>query len=62
MDRGHVSLTLNLAFLSPAITRAILRGEQPPGLNLTELLRHDLPLSWTEQEIAIRQLRAPDQL
>ena len=30
MDRGHVGLTLNLAFLSPTPTRAIVRGEQPP--------------------------------
>ncbi len=49
-DRGHVGLTLNLAFLSPALTRAIVRGEQPPGLRLTHLLAADFPLSWREQE------------
>lgn len=48
--RGHVRLTLNLAFLSPNLTRAILRGEQPPGLRLTHLLNGDIPLLWREQE------------
>jgi len=40
-DRGHVGLTLNLAFLSPVLTRAFLRGEQPPGLRLSHLLNAD---------------------
>jgi hypothetical protein len=53
LDRGHVGLTLDLAFLSPAITRAIIRGEQPPGLRLTHLLGSDIPLSWREQETMI---------
>ena len=52
-DRGHVGLTLSLAFLSPAITRAIVRGEQPSGLRLTDLLASDIPLFWPEQEAAI---------
>jgi DNA invertase Pin-like site-specific DNA recombinase len=52
-DRGHVGLTLNLAFLSPTLTRAILRGEQPPGLRLSHLLNADIPLSWREQDAAI---------
>lgn len=55
LDRGHVGLTLNLAFLSPALTRAILRSEQPPGLRLTHLLAADIPLSWREQEALIRR-------
>lgn len=50
LDRGHVGLTLNLAFLSPTITRAIVRGEQPPELRLNRLLRGKIPLSWREQE------------
>ncbi len=53
-DRGHIGLTLNLAFLSPALTHAILRGEQPPGLRLSHLLNADIPLSWREQDAAIR--------
>ena len=57
-DRGHVGLTLNLAFLSPALTRAILRGEQPSGLRLSHLLNADIPLSWREQDAAIRAATA----
>ena len=50
LDRGHVGLTLNLAFLSPTITRAIVRGEQPNELRLNRLLREAIPLSWRDQE------------
>jgi site-specific DNA recombinase len=44
LDRGHAGLTLNLAFLSPAITRAIVSAEQPPGLLLTHLLHAEFRL------------------
>jgi DNA invertase Pin-like site-specific DNA recombinase len=50
LDRGHVGRTLNLAFLSPAVTRAIVRGEQPPNMRLTWLLNAEIPLSWRAQE------------
>ena len=53
LDRGHVGLTLNLAFLSPDLTRAIVKGEQPAGLRLTHLLNADIPLSWREQAAAL---------
>jgi DNA invertase Pin-like site-specific DNA recombinase len=56
LDRGHAGRTLNLAFLSPAITRAIICGEQPPGLLLTHLLHADIPASWRLQEEAIRRI------
>ncbi|MEI9930520.1 MAG: recombinase family protein, partial [Rhizomicrobium sp.] len=56
LDRGHAGLTLNLAFLSPAITRAIVRGEQPPGLRLTHLLNAHIPADWFAQETLVRQL------
>ncbi len=52
-DRGHVAQTLSLAFLSPALTRAIVRGEQPPSLRLTHLLATDLPVSWREQDVLL---------
>jgi site-specific DNA recombinase len=55
LDRGHVGRTLNLAFLSPAITRAIVRGEQPPGLHLTNLLNADIPLSWEAQNKMLQE-------
>ena len=41
---------VRLAFLSPALQQAILTGRQPAGLTLKSLLRHPLPLDWTEQE------------
>jgi hypothetical protein len=53
LDRGHVGLTLNLAFLSPKLTRAIVHGEQPPGLRLSHLLPMDLPVSWRDQGQAV---------
>jgi hypothetical protein len=56
LDRGHVGLTLNLAFLSPSITRAILQGQQPPGLRLVHLLNARLPRLWSAQEAMVRKL------
>lgn len=50
LDRGHVGLTLNLAFLSPIIARAIVRGEQPSNLRLSRMLQEEIPLSWRKQE------------
>lgn len=55
-ERRHVGRTLSLAFLSPAITRAILKGEQPAGLHLAHLLDADIPLSWREQNALIDRL------
>jgi len=52
LDRGHVGLSLKLAFLSPTLTRAIVRGEQPSEMGLSQLLRCEIPLSWREQEAA----------
>ncbi|WP_147372423.1 hypothetical protein [Henriciella barbarensis] len=40
---------LKLAFLSPAITKAILDGRQPADLSLERILRSDLPLDWDRQ-------------
>ena len=48
-DRGHVGLTLKLAYLSPSLTRSIVRGEQPRALNITRVLNADLPISWRKQ-------------
>ena len=41
---------VKLAFLSPALQRAIMTGRQPPGLTLKRLLKHPLPLDWARQE------------
>jgi hypothetical protein len=39
-----------LAFLSPAIQRAILEGRQPASLTLSRLICTELPVAWNEQE------------
>lgn len=56
IERGHAGRILNLAFLSPTITRAILQGEQPQGLRLSHLLQADIPLSWDDQDGLIVRL------
>jgi|HubBroStandDraft_2_1064218.scaffolds.fasta_scaffold10551_4 site-specific DNA recombinase len=61
-DRGHVGLTLKLGFLSPAITRAIMRGEQPPGLRLSHLLNGEIPMSWRAQETRIQSGSMPPEI
>ena len=43
--------TLSLAFLSPAIVRAIIDGQLPRGISLTSLT--ELPSSWAEQSSAL---------
>jgi hypothetical protein len=41
--------SLALAFLSPQLVEAILKGRQPVELTATRLTELDLPLDWTEQ-------------
>jgi len=48
-ERRHAGRTLALAFLSPELTSAILKGDQPAGLRLADPLNFDIPLSWREQ-------------
>jgi len=52
-ERRHVGRTLMLAFLSPAITKAILNGRQPAGLRLSHLLDAEIPLSWQAQQAMV---------
>ena len=40
---------MKLAFLSPAIVKAILDGRQPADLSLEKILRSDLPPDWDRQ-------------
>lgn len=47
--KTYISQILRLAFLSTAIVEAILRGEQPRRLTLTNLLAIEIPLAWNEQ-------------
>ena len=49
LDRGHVGQTLKLGFLSPELTRAIVHGEQPRDLRLTDLIACEIPVFWEQQ-------------
>jgi hypothetical protein len=50
IDKSYVSNLLSLAFLSPDIVEAIVRGTQPPHLTAKKLIRGiDLPLEWQAQ-------------
>jgi len=40
---------IRLAFLAPDLQRAILAGQQPPGLTLEFLMRRPIPVLWSEQ-------------
>ena len=45
----YVRNVLKLAFLAPDITGAILEGRQPAHLTLADLVRAELPASWSAQ-------------
>lgn len=45
----RIRVLARLAFLSPAIQRAILEGTQPPDLTLKRLVRGKIPLGWDAQ-------------
>jgi hypothetical protein len=47
IDRSYVSRLLPLAFLSPNIVEAIVRGNQPASLTAKQLIRAiNLPMEW----------------
>ena len=49
-DERHVARVLNLRFLAPRITGAIVEGRQPVDLTAERLLKKTrLPLEWSEQ-------------
>jgi hypothetical protein len=50
IDKSYVSRLLPLAFLSPDIVQAIVRGSQPAHMTAKALIqRIDLPLDWLAQ-------------
>ncbi|MCQ0970101.1 recombinase family protein [Paracoccus sp. TK19116] len=49
VSEGCVRVHLQLAFLAPAIQRAILDGTQPEGLTLHRLTRPEMPSDWQAQ-------------
>lgn len=50
-DCGYVRRILRLAFLSPAISSAILEGRQPEHVSLTDLTETDICYSWRVQTL-----------
>jgi site-specific DNA recombinase len=40
---------IRLAYLSPALTQAILDGTLPAQLTLADLMQRDIPVDWAEQ-------------
>src|SRR5438552_18909263 len=49
ISRRYIRRLVGLAFLSPRLVEAILKGQQPVTLTATCLSELDLPLDWTEQ-------------
>ena len=49
ISRRYIRRLVGLAFLSPWLVEAILKGQQPVELTATRLSELDLPLDWTEQ-------------
>ena len=47
---------LPFGFFGPKLVRAILEGRQPSALTTNWLRRHDLPMSWAEQERILAQI------
>jgi len=49
ISRRYIRRLVGLAFLSPRLVEAILKGQQPVELTATRLSELDLPLDWSEQ-------------
>ncbi|WP_421738378.1 hypothetical protein [Caulobacter sp.] len=58
VDRSYARRLTRLAFLSPALKRAVLEGVALPDLTLQNLMVGYLPLAWAEQEATYRLPRA----
>ena len=48
-SESYIPTRAQLAFLSPAIQKAILVGSQPPELTLEKIIRKPTPLDWEMQ-------------
>jgi site-specific DNA recombinase len=48
-SESYVRTRAQLAFLSPAIQKAILDGRHPPELTLEKIIRKPIPLDWDMQ-------------
>jgi len=49
VNRAYAQRVIRLAWLSPALKRAILDGATPAGTSLKRLLQEDIPLAWPDQ-------------
>ena len=50
VDRSYARRVIYLAFLAPDIVQRIMKGDHPPSLNATRLIRMTpLPMAWDEQ-------------
>lgn len=53
INESYLCRVLRLTLLSPALTEAILNGQQSQGLDLARLLK-SLPVEWDKQASALR--------
>jgi len=53
INESYLCRVLRLTLLSPALTEAILNGQQPEDLDLARLLK-SIPLEWDKQAAAFR--------
>jgi site-specific DNA recombinase len=54
MSDSHITRHLRLAFVAPAIVKAILSGQHPPTLTAAKLIKDTrLPLDWMAQRAAL---------
>jgi hypothetical protein len=53
INESYLCRVLRLTLLSPALTEAILNGQQPDGLDLARLLK-SLPIEWDQQTAAFQ--------
>jgi hypothetical protein len=50
VERTYVGDVLRLKYLAPEIVTMIMNGTQPRTLNVSQLLRQQLPLDWEAQK------------
>ncbi len=50
LSESFIRSRLSLAFLSPTIQKAILRGRQLPDLTVARIIKLGIPSGWTEQD------------
>jgi hypothetical protein len=53
INESYLCRVLRLTLISPALTEAVLNGQQPDGLDLKRLLK-SIPVEWDKQDAAFR--------